>query len=89
MKEIKNILVPTDFSENALNAFRYAIWFADHYKADIHVAHVVYPTAEPLDYPVMSAQMMQKQIEVAQEVMKNFANSAMVQVHAEVWQLIV
>lgn len=82
MKNIKNILVPTDFSDNALNAFRYAIWFADYYEADIHVMHVVYPTAEPLDYPAMAAQMMQKQIEVAQELMKTFANSAMVQMHA-------
>lgn len=82
MKKIKNILVPTDFSNNALNAFRYATWFADHFEANIHVVHVVYPTAEPLDYPAMAVQMMQKQIEAAEEVMKAFADSALVQVHA-------
>lgn len=82
MKKIQNILVPTDFSDNALNAFRYALWFADYYEADIHVVHVVYPIAEPLDYPAMAGQMMQNQIEAAQEVMKTFAKAAMVQVHA-------
>lgn len=82
MKKIHNILVPTDFSDNALNAFRYALWFADHYEADIHVVHVVYPVAEPLDYPAMAAQMMQQRIDTAKEVMKTFAKSAMLQVHA-------
>lgn len=82
MRQINNILIPTDFSENALNAFRYAIWFADHYHADIHLLHVVYPTAAAMDYPSMAGEMMQQQIDVAKEVMKTFANSAMVQVHA-------
>jgi len=82
MRQIKNILLPTDFSENALNAFRYAIWFADHYQADIHLLHVVYPTAAAMDYPSMAGQMMQQQIDAAKEVMKTFANAAMVQVHA-------
>ena len=67
MKKIQNILVPTDFSDNALNAFRYAVWFADHYQADIHVVHVVYPIAEPLDYPAMAAQMMQQRMDTAKE----------------------
>jgi len=81
MKNIKKLLVPTDFSDNALNAFRYAIWFADQYKADIHVLHVVYPTAEPLDYPAMAAQMAQKQIEAAKEIAKNFIERGLAQVH--------
>lgn len=78
MKKINNILVPTDFSENALNAFRYAVWFADYYRADIHLLHVVYPAAAPMDHPTLSTQMMQQQIETAKEVMKSFAESAMV-----------
>lgn len=82
MKKIKTILVPTDFSDNALNAFRYAVWFADHYKADIHIVHVVYPIAEPMDYPAMAGQLMQQRMDTAKEIMKTFAKAAMVQVHA-------
>lgn len=81
MKNITKILVPTDFSENAMNAFRYAIWFADQYEADIHLLHVVYPTAEPLDFPSLAAQMAQKQIETAEEVVKSFTERGLAQVH--------
>jgi len=63
MKKITKILVPTDFSDNALNAFRYAIWFADQYEAAIHLVHVIYPSAEPLDYPSLAAQAAQQRIE--------------------------
>lgn len=82
MKKINKILVPTDFSDNALNAYRYAIWFADHYKADIHLLHVIYPTAGPIDYPTIAAQIAERQIESAMELVKKFMESGLAQVHA-------
>ena len=50
MKEINKILVPTDFSETASHAFRYALWFADQVDANLQLLHVIYPEAEPLDF---------------------------------------
>jgi nucleotide-binding universal stress UspA family protein len=38
---IRNILVPTDFSEPALAAWRYAKGFARHSKARLHLLHVI------------------------------------------------
>ncbi len=43
MKVIKNILVPTDFSEVADNAYRYAVAFAAPFQSDIEVLHVFRP----------------------------------------------
>jgi nucleotide-binding universal stress UspA family protein len=40
MKIIKNILVPTDFSATAHNAFEYAKMVAERFSADITVVHV-------------------------------------------------
>lgn len=37
---MKNIIVPTDFSENAKNAFEYAINIANHFGATLHLIHV-------------------------------------------------
>jgi nucleotide-binding universal stress UspA family protein len=38
---IRNILVPTDFSEPALEAWRYAQAFARHSNARLHLLHVI------------------------------------------------
>jgi nucleotide-binding universal stress UspA family protein len=79
MKKIEKILVPTDFSKPAGNAFRYALWFADHYGASIELVHVVYPEAEPLDLPVMAAQATQTRAEAAKEVIKTFVDNGIAQ----------
>ncbi len=47
---IKNILVPTDFSENAKNAFFYAEALAKILNANLKVVHVFMPSAES-EYP--------------------------------------
>jgi nucleotide-binding universal stress UspA family protein len=57
MKNIKNILVPTDFSETARNAFHYAMRFAETLDATITVVHVkeyILPTDEVLLSPTSS-----------------------------------
>jgi len=41
MISIKKILFPTDFSEFALNALKYAISFSEQYQAQLHCLHVV------------------------------------------------
>lgn len=44
---MKHILVPTDFSEAAANAFRYAQHLADVFGASIHLVHVFHPSFDP------------------------------------------
>lgn len=54
MKNIRNILVPTDFSETARNAFRYAMRLAETLDAAITVVHIkeyILPTDEVLLSP--------------------------------------
>ncbi|MCB9853933.1 MAG: universal stress protein [Phycisphaerales bacterium] len=41
MISLKRILFPTDFSEFSLHALKYAQSFAEAYKAELHVLHIV------------------------------------------------
>ncbi|MBK8566180.1 MAG: universal stress protein [Saprospiraceae bacterium] len=43
MKIIHNILIPTDFSDCAANAYQYGLLFADKWKAGLKLLHVVAP----------------------------------------------
>ena len=57
MIEIRKILAPTDFSEHAGNAVRYACGLADRLGAELHLLHVlseIIPTGpDPLLTPVL------------------------------------
>lgn len=44
MFEVKNILLPTDFSKISLDAAEYAVNLADQYGAKIHLLHVLEKT---------------------------------------------
>ena len=69
MKPVNLILVPTDFSEAAINAMTYALWLADHLEARIKVLHIVFPGTGELDVPVISASETQKRVETAEEAL--------------------
>ncbi len=43
MLKFKNILVPTDFSENSINALEFAHYVAQQNKSAIHVLHIIEP----------------------------------------------
>ena len=73
MKSIRNILCPTDFSENARNAFEYTLWFADQCGAAIQLLHVVYPQAEPLDFSSIALKSIEKKESLARGLIKKFA----------------
>jgi nucleotide-binding universal stress UspA family protein len=47
---IQSILVPIDFSEHSKNALKYAIPFAQKFKASIDLIYVVEPTIYPADF---------------------------------------
>lgn len=47
--EIKNILVPTDFSENSKKAITYAIEFSKKFGSKLHLIFVIEPVFYPSD----------------------------------------
>ncbi len=47
---IKTILVPIDFSDYSKAALNYAIDFAIHFKADLHLVYVIEPAIYPADF---------------------------------------
>ncbi len=47
---IQRILVPIDFSEHSKNALKYALPFAQKFKASIDLIYVVEPTIYPADF---------------------------------------
>lgn len=80
MKKIDKILVPIDFSNTAQKALYYALWFADHYEAEIELLNVIYPEAEPLDFPVMVTRMTQKKVEASKTRMQDFVKTHLAKV---------
>ncbi|MCB0654932.1 MAG: universal stress protein [Saprospiraceae bacterium] len=65
---MKNILIATDFSENARNAWDYA-WKRFGAQTRYHIIHVVSPVYEPADIPVISAVATKNKREVAQTIL--------------------
>ena len=72
MEQIRRILVPTDFSSTAHNAFQYALALAEQWNADIQLLHVILPEMAPMDIPVPAAALMQRQTEAASEAIQAF-----------------
>ncbi len=50
MYSVKKILVPIDFSDFSINALRYAVNFAEHFKSKIILVYVVEPAVYPADF---------------------------------------
>ncbi|MBK8504411.1 MAG: universal stress protein [Saprospiraceae bacterium] len=63
---MKKILVPTDFSENANNAFFYALAFASEIEASIILLHVVEMEMAVSDMPLLSGSAYQAKKEAAE-----------------------
>ncbi len=47
---LKKILVPQDFSDYSLHAMRYAVTFAQLFKSELVVLHIVEPIVYPADF---------------------------------------
>ena len=47
---LKKILVPQDFSEYSLHALKYAVTFAELFKSELIVLHIVEPIVYPADF---------------------------------------
>ena len=83
---MKKVLVPTDFSENANNAFFYALSFSSEVKASILLLHVVEMEMEVLDMPLPSGSAyqvkkdaaelaIQAQFDIAQDLNSEWADT--------------
>lgn len=68
---LKNILMPTDFSEASAYAARYAIALAKEYKARLHVFHVISITATGPDKEFFESEMKQQAQESIDRFMKD------------------
>ncbi|MEM6699828.1 MAG: universal stress protein, partial [Bacteroidota bacterium] len=75
MKNIKKILVPTDFSDTAASAFRFASWFADQHEAEIELLHIVVPNVEAMDAPYLAVNTIQQRLEAAKEIIQAFTEA--------------
>ncbi len=80
METIKKILLPTDFSEVAQNAYRHALWLASQVQADIHLLHVVSPEYEGTDIPVLAAKVNKDKVDAAEIALQSFSEAGQAQV---------
>lgn len=82
MKPLKHILVPTDFSNCAYNAMRFALQFSDKYDSEITIQllHVVFPEVEPIDFPTFSDNATRQRVEWSEENLQRFAEVSLAQV---------
>ena len=79
MKKISKIFVPTDFSHNSINAFRYAIWMADRCNAEIVLCHIVSPEIVTADMPMVSSELTQQRVEGGKEMLKSIVETTLLQ----------
>lgn len=83
MKKIQKILVPTDFSPAAQQAYIYALRMADRLGSSIHLLHVIYPQVDSFDAPMIATQATRAQIEAAEEVILSFRDAGLSNVAGE------
>lgn len=86
---LRQILVPVDFSDNSKKALRYAIPFAEQFKASITVLYVVEPAVFPSDFgfgqmnfPDVEREMNEKAESELKEIVDDVNSS--VAIHTEV-----
>jgi nucleotide-binding universal stress UspA family protein len=67
---MKNILIPTDFSENASDALDYALNLLGGTKANIHIVNVLPVQTVPGDIPVNTSELVTVEMDEAKNAMK-------------------
>lgn len=67
---MKNILIPTDFSQNASDALGYALSLLGGSKANIHIVNVVPVHTVPGDVPINTSEMVTVELEDARKAME-------------------
>lgn len=77
MKIINNILVPTDFSACAENAFQFSLQVANKWNSAIKLVHIVSPDYGVTDLPMIMDLATKAKIEVAQQLLHNFKENGL------------
>ncbi len=75
MKDIKKILLPTDFSEGSIAVISYVLSLAGKYDAHIDILHIIHEFGDMTDFyvPHMSYDVIEKEMEdAARNNMENF-----------------
>ncbi len=83
MKPIKKILVPTDFSETALNAYAYALLLADQVGAEIRLLNCVFPSIAVAEVPAFSDGFTGEMLSMANENIESFSDQGLALVAPE------
>lgn len=81
MKIIHNILVPTDFSACAENAFQFSLRLADKWNSQIKLVHVVTPDYGVTDIPVIVDMSNMDKIGVAQQLLEDFKHAGILKIN--------
>ena len=66
---MRNILIPTDFSNNAADALAYALSLVDKNEAHFHIVHVINPELAPTDNPALLDRIMSFEAIASEESM--------------------
>ncbi len=80
MLPLKRILVPTDFSEPAQEAFKTAVELAQHFSAQLLMVHIVPPVPVPYQPMVSPAPAfditayLQDLVKISKDNLQNYAN---------------
>ena len=72
---MKKIIVPTDFSENALDAMRYLIQFLGDSDAKVRLIHVLEPYVPSSEVAIASTNLFQMHLENAKQKMTEFVDN--------------
>lgn len=89
MKKLNNILVPTDYSNNAQAAFNYALSIAEEWNAEVKVIHIysdympVAPLSDPLIIPSGESEeeIEQRLKDFVDEMIENIGGDVKTKVH--------
>ena len=84
MKIIHHILVPTDFSPCAANAYKFSLRLAAKWKSSIKLLHIVSPDNGVTDLPVIAEMATKEKIEVAVGLLRNFKDIGLQEAYDEV-----
>src|SRR4030042_2656188 len=76
MTTIKKILVPIDFSDYSINALKYSVGFAKHFKAKMFLIYVVEPVIYPADFSMGQVSIPSLDVDITEKARKELTTLA-------------
>jgi len=83
MSKSMRILLPTDFSETAQNAYVFALSLTQALDGDLELLHVVYPEYANMDLPVVSTKDTRVKVELARAAIEAFVDLGRARIQLE------